>query len=572
MITGNDIPAARAPLLDDVVRASVDLNGLPARRSKSGCWKSASFIIGVEVAERFAYYGISSNMISYLTGPLGQSTAAAAENVNAWYGTALLLPLLGAFIADSFLGRYRTIIIASLLYILALGFLSLSALLHSHDSSNCKSNAYNPTCFPPLLEVIVFFFSLYLVAFAQGGHKPCVQAFGADQFDEEDEHESKARSSFFNWWYFSMNGGVLVAQLVLNYIQENVSWELGFGIPCIAMGFALIVFLIGSMTYRFLINSDERNPFVRISRVFLEALRNRKAASSIVGSIEEEVHQVLPHEYAKLMFLDKAILTTIGSEENGNLCCMKDIGDAKAILRLVPIWSSCLGYAIIVAQSSTLFTKQGATMDRYIVGNFQIPSASLQSLISLSIIVFIPIYDRVLVPIASSIAKNPTGITMLQRIGMGIFLSFFSMVIAAFVEKRRLSIAIQHGLADFPKATIPMSVWWLAPQYLLYGIADVFAIVGLQEFFYDQIPGELKSIGLALYLSIFGIGNFLSSFLISIIEKVTSGNGRYSWFSNNLNRAHLDYFYWLLAGLSVVSVGIYVYFAKSYIYYRNDKI
>ncbi|PIN14592.1 H+/oligopeptide symporter [Handroanthus impetiginosus] len=529
MITGNDIPAVRAPLLDDVVRGSVDLNGLPARRSKSGCWKSASFIIGVEVAERFAYYGISSNMISYLTGPLGQSTAAAAENVNAWYGTALLLPLLGAFIADSFLGRYRTIIIASLLYIL-------------------------------------------LVAFAQGGHKPCVQAFGADQFDEEDEHESKARSSFFNWWYFSMNGGVLVAQLVLNYIQENVSWELGFGIPCIAMGFALIVFLIGSMTYRFRINSDERNPFVRISRVFLEALRNRKAASSIVGSIEEEVQQVLPHEYAKLRFLDKAILTTIGSEENGNLCCMKDIGDAKAILRLVPIWSSCLGYAIIVAQSSTLFTKQGATMDRYIVGNFQIPSASLQSLISLSIIGFIPIYDRVLVPIASSIAKNPTGITMLQRIGMGIFLSFFSMVIAAFVEKRRLSIAIQHGLADFPKATIPMSVWWLAPQYLLYGIADVFAIVGLQEFFYDQIPGELKSIGLALYLSIFGIGNFLSSFLISIIEKVTSGNGRYSWFSNNLNRAHLDYFYWLLAGLSVVSMGIYVYFAKSYIYYRNKKI
>ncbi|PIN14595.1 H+/oligopeptide symporter [Handroanthus impetiginosus] len=538
MTTGNDIQAERAPLLDDVVRDSVDFSGLPARRSKSGCWKSASFIIGVEVAERFAYYGISSNLISYLTGPLGQSTAEAAENVNAWNGTAMLLPLLGAFVADSFVGRYWTIIIASLLYIL----------------------------------VIVFFFSLYLVAFAQGGHKPCVQAFGADQFDEEDEHESKAKSSFFNWWYFSMNGGVLAAQLVLNYIQENVSWELGFGIPCIAMGFALIVFLIGSMTYRFRINSDERNPFVRISRVFLEALRNRKAASSIVGSIEEEVQQVLPHEYAKLKFLDKAILTTIGSEENRNLCSMKDIGDAKAILRLVPIWSSCLGYAIIVAQSSTLFTEQGATMDRYIVGNFQIPSASLQSIISLSIIVFIPIYDRVLVPIASSITKKPTGISMLQRIGMGIFLSFLSMVIAAFVEKRRLSIAIQHGLVDFPKATIPMSVWWLAPQYLLYGIADVFTIVGLQEFFYDQVPGELKSIGLALYLSIFGIGNFLSSFLISIIEKVTSGNGRDSWFSNNLNRAHLDYFYWFLAGLSVVSVGIYVYFAKSYIYYRSDKI
>uniref|UniRef100_A0A2C9WFW5 Major facilitator superfamily (MFS) profile domain-containing protein n=1 Tax=Manihot esculenta TaxID=3983 RepID=A0A2C9WFW5_MANES len=84
-------------LMEDTVDGSVDFKGRPVLRSSSGRWRSASFIIAVEMAERFAYYGISSNLITYLTGSLGQSTATAAENVNTWSGTATLLPLLGAF-------------------------------------------------------------------------------------------------------------------------------------------------------------------------------------------------------------------------------------------------------------------------------------------------------------------------------------------------------------------------------------------------------------------------------------------------------------------------------------------
>ncbi|KAF5188919.1 NRT1/ PTR FAMILY 5.10-like, partial [Thalictrum thalictroides] len=77
-----------APLLEDFVYIEgvvVDYKGHSVtNRSKYGGWRSASFIIGVEIAERFAYIGISSNLITYLTGPLHQSTATAAQNVNVW--------------------------------------------------------------------------------------------------------------------------------------------------------------------------------------------------------------------------------------------------------------------------------------------------------------------------------------------------------------------------------------------------------------------------------------------------------------------------------------------------------
>ncbi|XP_010534099.1 PREDICTED: protein NRT1/ PTR FAMILY 5.10 [Tarenaya hassleriana] len=546
---------AGIPLLPDTVDGSLDFRGKPAVRISSGGWRAAGFVIGVEVAERFAYYGISSNLIMYLTGPLGQSTAAAAANVNAWSGTASLLPLLGGFVADSFLGRFRTILASSALYILGLGLLTLSAMI----PSDCKVANLLSSC-SAQFQVILFFGALYLVALAQGGHKPCVQAFGADQFDGQDPEECKAKSSFFNWWYFGMCTGTLVTLWVLNYIQDNLSWALGFGIPCIAMVVALIIFLLGTRTYRFCTGGEERNPFARIGKVFLAAAKNWRMPASAVADAEETLG-LLPHKSSQqFSFLNKAMVAPIDS------CTMAEVEEAKAVLRLAPIWVTCLVYAVVFAQSPTFFTKQGATMDRSFLPGFKIPAATLQSFISLAIVIFIPIYDRILIPVARSMTHKPAGITMLQSIGTGIFLSLVAMVIAALVEMKRLKTAEDYGLVDLANATIPMSVWWLIPQYVLFGISDVFAMVGLQEFFYDQVPSELRSVGLSLYLSIFGIGNFLSSFMISVIEKATSQSGGVSWFANDLNKGHLDYFYWLLAGLSFIGLASYSYFAKSYMY------
>ncbi|KAI9084345.1 hypothetical protein K1719_033687 [Acacia pycnantha] len=560
-----DDSPAETPLLLDTVDGAVDFKGRPALRSYSGGWRAAAFIIAVEVAERFAYYGIESNLISFLTGPLGQSTAAAAENVNIWSGTTSLLPLLGAFVADSFLGRYRTIMLATIMYILALGLLTLSAVL-PFSNVNCQFSSSSTSCSE--LQVILFFISLYLVALAQGGHKPCVQAFGADQFDMEHPEELKARSSFFNWWYFTYTAGLLATISILNYIQDNVSWVFGFGIPCIVMVIALLVFSCGTWTYRFSIQGGERSPFFRIGKVFTVALRNwRTTPLAIAG--EEEARGTMPHQGSdQFRFLNKALVAPDGSRKDGTVCDVYEVEEAKALLRLFPIWAASLIYAVVFAQPPTFFTKQGVTLERKIWPGILVPAASLQSFISLSIVLFMPTYDRIIVPIARAITGKPSGISMLQRIGTGMFFSTIAMVVAAFVEMKRLKTAQDYGLIDMPGVTIPMSIGWLIPQYVLFGISMGFTMVGLQEFFYDQMPGELRSVGLALYLSIFGVGSFLSSFLVSCIEKATSGDGHYSWFANNLNRAHLDYFYALLAVLNMVGLAAFLFFSKSYVYKR----
>lgn len=204
-------------------------------------------------------------------------------------------------------------------------------------------------------------------------------------------------------------------------------------------------------------------------------------------------------------------------------------------------------------------------MVRSIGSHFTLPAASIQCLIGLTILVFVPIYDRIFIPVIRKITGHPSGLTILQRIGVGLFLSVLNMAVSGLVEAKRVNVARDHGLTDMPRAIVPVSVWWLLPQYVISGIADVFTVIGLQELFYDQMPTGMRSFGAAAYMGVIGVGSFLNSAIISVVQSVTSKHGD-KWLVDNLNRAHLDYFYWVLAGLNALNLCVYIWISKGFVY------
>ncbi|TKY68281.1 NRT1/ PTR FAMILY 5.4 [Spatholobus suberectus] len=269
------------------------------------------------------------------------------------------------------------------------------------------------------------------------------------------------------------------------------------------------------------------------------------------------------HKATNARFLDKAAIidevdTKRKTRDPWKLCSVTQVEEVKLVLRLIPTWLSCLIFTVVQAQVHTFFIKQGATIVRSLGPHFQVPPASLQGLVGVTILVAVPFYDRVFVPLARKFTGKPTGITVLQRIGVGLFLSILNMVVSALVEAKRVGVAREHGLMDDPKAVLPISIWWMLPQYMITGISDAFTIVGLQELFYDQMPEALRSLGAAAYISIVGVGSFVGNIVIVVVEVITERAGEKWLGGNNLNRAHLDCFYWVLAGLSAVNLCVYV--------------
>lgn len=210
-------------------------------------------------------------------------------------------------------------------------------------------------------------------------------------------------------------------------------------------------------------------------------------------------------------------------------------------------------------------------MDRHLSGSFQIPPATLSVFGVITTLSGLVLYERLFVPFARRFTRNPSGITCLQRVGVGLMVNILGTIVASFVEIKRKAVAANHNLMDDPKAIIPISVFWLVPQYCLHGVAEVFMSAGRMEFLYDQSPESMRSIAAALYWIAISIGNYVGTLIVSLVHNY-SGK-KTNWLPDrNLNRGRLECYYWLVSGVQVINLIYYVVCAWFYTYKPLEEV
>lgn len=267
--------------------------------------------------------------------------------------------------------------------------------------------------------------------------------------------------------------------------------------------------------------------------------------------------EYVSYEFHGSRFLDKASVQTDPEQANTRspwkLSTVTQVEELKSFIRVLPIWASTIALAISFAQNSTFFVSQAAIMDRNLGPHFQIPAGSVPVFGAINALLLVPIYEQWVVPFLRRRTGHRRGISSLQRMGLGLVVSVFAMVSGALVERNRRSDPNPRDV----------SVFWLFPQIFLMGTAEVFTYVGQLEFFYDEATDGTRSISSAMFLCEIGIGSWLNTALIKIVEGTTGGEEK-GWLRHDLNSSRLDYYYWVLAGINAVNFLVYLWIAFKY--------
>ncbi|KAI8528475.1 hypothetical protein RHMOL_Rhmol12G0151000 [Rhododendron molle] len=573
----------------DTWEGYVDWRYKPAVRGRHGGMLAASFVLVVEVLENLAFLANASNLVLYMAEYMHFTPSNAANSVTNFMGTAFLLALLGGFLSDAFFISYLIYLISAVLEFLGLVILTVQAQSPSLKPPPCNAETSTTPCQQVGgSKAAMLFIGLYTVALGVGGIKGSLPVHGAEQFDESTPQGRKQRSTFFNYFVFCLSCGGLIAVTFVVWIEDNKGWQWGFVLCTIAILVSIPIFLAGSCFYRNKIPCG--SPLTTICKVLLAAILNsclgRSSSNAIAStaaspppptqiskeeeessSSEEEPNtkaiELIATPSESLKFLNRAVAKR--PVVNALHCTTQQVEDVKIVIKILPIFACTIMLNCCLAQLSTFSVQQAATMDTR-VGSLTVPPASLPIFPIVFIMILAPVYDHLIIPFARKVTKSEMGISHLQRIGVGLFLSIVAMAIAALVEIKRKRVATENGLLDSPNP-LPISFFWIAFQYLFLGSADLFTLAGLLEFFFTEAPSRMRSLATSLSWASLAVGYYLSTVIVSIVNSATGHSKHQPWLSGtNLNHYHLERFYWVMCALSGLNFLNYLFWANRYKY------
>ncbi|KAK9278270.1 hypothetical protein L1049_027835 [Liquidambar formosana] len=540
------------------------------------------FIIGNETFENLGTVGTSTNLLVYLTTVFNMKSITATTLINIFNGTTNIATLLGAFLCDTYFGRYKTLGFGTIASFLGMLVITLTAAISKLHPPHCGTKETGMCSGPTALQMAFLIGGLGLLVIGAGGIRPCNLAFGADQFNPETESGKRGISSFFNWYYFTSTVAMIISLTIIVYVQSDVSWAVGLGIPAFLMFLSCVLFFMGSRIYVKV--KPEGSPLKSMVQVMVAAVRKRRLKLpeqpwlSLFNPIPtNSFNSKLPYT-DQFRFLDKGAIITLEDQINSDgsavnpwkLCSMQQVEQVKCLMRVIPIWASAILYYVALAQQQTYAVFQALQSDRRL-GNtdFKIPAASYSIFSMLSLGIWIPIYDRIIVPRLRKLTGKEGGITVLQKMGIGMALVIVTMLLSALIEERRRTLALTKpavGTDSREGAISSMSGLWLIPQLTLVGISEAFTVIAQVEFFYKEFPENMRSIGGSLSFVGVAMSSYLNSFLLSIVHQMTMGAATGNWLPEDLNKGRLDYFYYLVAVLGVINLGYFLVCAKWYKY------
>ncbi|NXA97974.1 S15A1 protein, partial [Melanocharis versteri] len=378
---------------------------------------SIFFIVINEFCERFSYYGMKAVLTLYFTHSLHWEKDFATVIYHTFVALCYLTPILGAIIADSWLGKFKTIFYLSIVYTIGQAVLSVGSI---NDLTDRNQDGFPDNV---AVNIALSMIGLILIALGTGGIKPCVSAFGGDQFEDDQE---KQRSTFFSLFYLAINAGSLISTIVTPSLRatecgihtKNECFPLAFGVPAILMAVALVVFLIGSKMYKKV--KPQGNVILEVSKCVGFAIKNRFQHRSKEFPKREHWLDWASEKYDKRL-----------------------IAQTKMALKVLFLYIPLPMFWALFDQQGSRWTLQATVMDGDF--GFQVQPDQMQTVNAILIVTMVPITNYLIYPL---IEKCKLNFTPLKKMTVGMFLGSMAFVAAAIVQ-----VEIDKTYPVFPAAT-----------------------------------------------------------------------------------------------------------------------